>query len=112
MSVRVRCAATKAATSPKRTERRACDVFLGWNIAAHDAVDSARQSLRLRRRQLVAAETVRLIEDEDHENHHDRSEPRAGKTWSEEIGIPIAAGLIVGEALVGVGDALRIVISS
>ena len=36
----------------------------------------------------------------------------AGKTWSEEIGIPIAAGLIVGEALVGVGDALRIVISS
>ena len=36
----------------------------------------------------------------------------AGKTWSEEMGIPIAAGLIVGEALVGVGDALRIVISS
>ncbi len=35
-----------------------------------------------------------------------------GKTWSEEIGIPIAAGLIVGEALVGVGDALRIVVSS
>jgi putative OPT family oligopeptide transporter len=35
-----------------------------------------------------------------------------GKTWSEEIGIPVAAGLIVGEALVGVGDALRIVISS
>ncbi|MCG8369310.1 MAG: OPT/YSL family transporter [Proteobacteria bacterium] len=35
-----------------------------------------------------------------------------GKTWSEEIGIPIAAGLIVGEALVGVGDALRIVITS
>ena len=35
-----------------------------------------------------------------------------GKTWSEEIGIPIAAGLIVGEALVGVGDALRIVINS
>jgi uncharacterized oligopeptide transporter (OPT) family protein len=33
-----------------------------------------------------------------------------GKTWSEEVGIPIAAGLIVGEALVGVGDALRIVI--
>ena len=29
-----------------------------------------------------------------------------GKTWSEEIGIPIAAGLIVGEALVGVGNAL------
>jgi uncharacterized oligopeptide transporter (OPT) family protein len=35
-----------------------------------------------------------------------------GKTWSEEVGIPIAAGLIVGEALVGVGDALRIVMSS
>ena len=35
----------------------------------------------------------------------------AGKTWSEEIGIPIAAGLIVGEALVGVGDALYIVIN-
>ena len=35
-----------------------------------------------------------------------------GKTWSEEIGIPVAAGLIVGEALVGVGDALRIVIGS
>ncbi len=35
-----------------------------------------------------------------------------GQTWSEEVGIPIAAGLIVGEALVGVGDALRIVISS
>ena len=33
-----------------------------------------------------------------------------GKTWSEEVGIPIAAGLIVGEALVGVGDALAIVI--
>jgi len=35
-----------------------------------------------------------------------------GKTWSEEIGIPIAAGLIVGEALVGVGDALHIVLTS
>ena len=35
-----------------------------------------------------------------------------GQTWSEEVGIPIAAGLIVGEALVGVGDALRIVIAS
>ena len=30
-----------------------------------------------------------------------------GETWSEEVGIPIAAGLIVGEALVGVGDALK-----
>jgi len=35
-----------------------------------------------------------------------------GQTWSEEVGIPIAAGLIVGEALVGVGDALRIVVAS
>ena len=35
-----------------------------------------------------------------------------GKTWSEEVGIPIAAGFIVGEALVGVGDALRIVLGS
>ncbi|MBT8105376.1 MAG: oligopeptide transporter OPT family protein [Woeseiaceae bacterium] len=35
-----------------------------------------------------------------------------GKTWSEEVGIPVAAGLIVGEALVGVGDALRIVMLS
>ena len=35
-----------------------------------------------------------------------------GQTWSEEVGIPIAAGLIVGEALVGVGDALRIVVGS
>ena len=34
-----------------------------------------------------------------------------GQTWSEEVGIPIAAGLIVGEALVGVGDALSIVLS-
>ena len=29
-----------------------------------------------------------------------------GKTWSEETGIPVAAGLIVGEALVGVGYAV------
>jgi putative OPT family oligopeptide transporter len=35
-----------------------------------------------------------------------------GKTWSEEYGIPVAAGLIVGEALVGVGDALHIVLAS
>ena len=32
-----------------------------------------------------------------------------GNTWSEEVGIPIAAGLIIGEALVGVGNALIIV---
>ncbi len=35
-----------------------------------------------------------------------------GKTWSEEVGIPIAAGLIVGEALVGVGNAAFIVMTS
>ena len=29
-----------------------------------------------------------------------------GTKWSHEFGIPIAAGLIVGEALVGVGNAL------
>ena len=34
-----------------------------------------------------------------------------GNTWSEEVGIPIAAGLIIGEALVGVGNALIIVFS-
>jgi putative OPT family oligopeptide transporter len=34
-----------------------------------------------------------------------------GKTWSEQVGIPIAAGLLVGEALVGVGFAVfRVVI--
>lgn len=32
-----------------------------------------------------------------------------GKSWSENVGIPIAAGLIVGEALVGVGHAIYIV---
>ncbi|MEX0975885.1 MAG: OPT/YSL family transporter [Woeseia sp.] len=35
-----------------------------------------------------------------------------GKSWSEGVGIPIAAGLIVGEALVGVGYALNYVLSS
>jgi len=32
-----------------------------------------------------------------------------GESWSENVGIPIAAGLIVGEALVGVGHAIYIV---
>lgn len=36
---------------------------------------------------------------------------KKGKKFSEEIGIPIAAGLIVGEALVGVGFALYYVFS-
>ena len=31
----------------------------------------------------------------------------AGKRFSEEVGIPIAAGLIVGEALMGVGVAIK-----
>ena len=31
---------------------------------------------------------------------------RLGKSFSEDVGIPIAAGLIVGEALVGVGNAI------
>ncbi|MDJ0918088.1 MAG: OPT/YSL family transporter [Woeseiaceae bacterium] len=33
-----------------------------------------------------------------------------GEDWSDNVGIPIAAGLIVGEALVGVGDAITMVI--
>ena len=35
-----------------------------------------------------------------------------GKDWSENIGIPIAAGLIVGEALVGVGNAIYAVLAA
>ena len=35
-----------------------------------------------------------------------------GKDWSDNVGIPIAAGLIVGEALVGVGDAIRHVLAA
>lgn len=35
-----------------------------------------------------------------------------GESWSEGVGIPIAAGLIVGEALVGVGHAINIVLSA
>ncbi|MFT5049811.1 MAG: putative OPT family oligopeptide transporter [Chlamydiales bacterium] len=35
-----------------------------------------------------------------------------GKSWVEDAGIPLAAGLIVGEALVGVGDAMYIVFQS
>ncbi|MEK7993072.1 MAG: OPT/YSL family transporter, partial [Planctomycetota bacterium] len=36
---------------------------------------------------------------------------KKGQRFSEEVGIPIAAGLIVGEALVGVGFALYHVIA-
>ena len=35
-----------------------------------------------------------------------------GKSWSEGVGIPIAAGLIVGEALVGVGNAIVAVLQA
>ena len=35
-----------------------------------------------------------------------------GPSWSENVGIPLAAGLIVGEALVGVGNAIMIVVGS
>ncbi len=35
-----------------------------------------------------------------------------GKSWSEQTGIPIAAGLIVGEALVGVGHAIGMVLET
>jgi putative OPT family oligopeptide transporter len=35
-----------------------------------------------------------------------------GKDWSDHVGIPIAAGFIVGEALVGVGDAIRHVLAA
>jgi len=35
-----------------------------------------------------------------------------GKDWSDNMGIPVAAGFIVGEALVGVGDAIRHVMAA
>ncbi len=40
------------------------------------------------------------------------SNRKQGKEWSENKGIPIAAGFIVGEALVGVGYAVNIIIDS
>jgi putative OPT family oligopeptide transporter len=40
------------------------------------------------------------------------SNRKQGKEWSENKGIPIAAGFIVGEALVGVGYAVNIIIES
>jgi putative OPT family oligopeptide transporter len=36
---------------------------------------------------------------------------KRGKAWSESVGVPIAAGLLVGEALVGVGFAIANVIA-
>ncbi len=35
-----------------------------------------------------------------------------GKSWSDSKGIPIAAGLIVGEALVGVGNAVYVIVQA
>jgi len=35
-----------------------------------------------------------------------------GKSWSDNVGIPIAAGLIVGEALIGVGYAIKYVLGT
>jgi uncharacterized oligopeptide transporter (OPT) family protein len=37
---------------------------------------------------------------------------KMGKRYSEETGIPVAAGLIVGEALVGVGFAIYYVVQA
>ncbi|ARA94561.1 oligopeptide transporter OPT family protein [Rhodothermaceae bacterium RA] len=37
---------------------------------------------------------------------------RLGSDWSEEVGIPVAAGLIVGEALVGVGFAVYYIVAA
>ena len=39
------------------------------------------------------------------------SDWKLGKPWSEGVGVPVAAGLIVGEALVGVGFAMYYVIA-
>jgi len=35
-----------------------------------------------------------------------------GKSWSDHVGIPVAAGLIVGEALIGVGYAIKYVLAA
>jgi putative OPT family oligopeptide transporter len=40
------------------------------------------------------------------------ADKRLGRAWAEDVGIPVAAGFIVGEALVGVGAAMRIVIQT
>jgi uncharacterized oligopeptide transporter (OPT) family protein len=40
------------------------------------------------------------------------SDWKLGVRWSESTGIPIAAGLIVGEALVGVGSAIKAVLAA
>ena len=40
------------------------------------------------------------------------SDRAKGRGWSENVGIPVAAGFIVGEALVGVGNAISVVVSA
>jgi uncharacterized oligopeptide transporter (OPT) family protein len=40
------------------------------------------------------------------------SDHKLGNTWAENAGIPIAAGLIVGEALVGVGFAINMILEA
>lgn len=39
------------------------------------------------------------------------SDRALGQAWSEEVGVPVAAGLLVGEALVGVGSAVTQVVA-
>jgi uncharacterized oligopeptide transporter (OPT) family protein len=36
---------------------------------------------------------------------------KKGKVWSEDVGIPFAAGLLIGEALIGVGAAIYYIVS-
>lgn len=38
------------------------------------------------------------------------SDWKMGRSWSEETGVPLAAGLLIGEALIGVGVAVAVVI--
>jgi uncharacterized oligopeptide transporter (OPT) family protein len=40
------------------------------------------------------------------------SDRRLGHSWSDNTGIPVAAGLIVGEALVGVGFAIAMILKA
>lgn len=40
------------------------------------------------------------------------SDRKMGHHWSDNIGIPVAAGLIVGEALMGVGNAVNIIMNA
>jgi len=40
------------------------------------------------------------------------SDRKLGNSWAENVGIPVAAGLIVGEALVGVGFAIKMILEA